>query len=145
VERLAAGQVLERRVADLERRLERQRELEARVDELEGQAREVVALRARNLALEAQLAELSRGPSAPSRAPPKPVNGAAPLRQIRGIGPAFERALEQAGVVSVEQIAAWTAADIARFAAALRIKAERIVREDWVGRARALSKNPETS
>lgn len=60
------------------------------------------------------------------------------LRRIRGIGPAFQRALEQLGVTRVEQIAAWRPSDVAAFAEKLKIRAERIDKDDWVGQARRL-------
>jgi predicted flap endonuclease-1-like 5' DNA nuclease len=60
------------------------------------------------------------------------------LRRIRGIGPAFQRALEQLGVTRVEQIAAWGPSDIAAFAEKLKIRPERIGKDDWIGQAQRL-------
>jgi len=77
--------------------------------------------------------------SAPSRAA-KVVQG---LRRIRGIGPGYQRVLEQLGVTRVQQVAAWTNADITSVAEKLRIKSERIQKDDWVGQARALDPDPE--
>jgi predicted flap endonuclease-1-like 5' DNA nuclease len=129
---------LRTRVAELEN--DRDRELarlglellEARAD----------AQTAREAARSAELAaaELSRAlhavSPAPAARPGKPVHG---LRRIRGIGPAYQRVLEQLGVTRVEDVAAWTEADVLAFADKLRIKAERIVKDDWVGQARALT------
>ncbi len=60
------------------------------------------------------------------------------LRRIRGIGPAYQRELSQLGVTRVQQVAAWTSADVAAFAAKLKIKPERIAKDDWVGQAQRL-------
>lgn len=65
------------------------------------------------------------------------------LRRIRGIGPGYQRLLEQLGVTRVQQVAAWSSADVASFAEKLRIKPERIKKDDWVGQARALEPDPE--
>jgi predicted flap endonuclease-1-like 5' DNA nuclease len=66
-----------------------------------------------------------------------------PLRQVRGIGERYARQLEVLGVVSVEQIAKWTDADVRRYAAALRISASRVAREGWIKQARALCERGE--
>jgi predicted flap endonuclease-1-like 5' DNA nuclease len=60
------------------------------------------------------------------------------LKQIRGIGPKFERALNAAGMRSLSQIAALTPEEIDALAKQINVSAERIRREDWVGRAQAL-------
>ena len=60
------------------------------------------------------------------------------LKNIRGIGPKYERGLRALGITTYRQIAEWTSADITLFAQKLKIKPERIVRDDWVGRARKL-------
>jgi predicted flap endonuclease-1-like 5' DNA nuclease len=65
------------------------------------------------------------------------------LRRIRGIGPGYQRLLEQAGVTRVQQVAAWSPADVQSFAEKLRIKPERIQKDDWIGQARALDPDPE--
>jgi predicted flap endonuclease-1-like 5' DNA nuclease len=76
-------------------------------------------------------------PAAPSAAPGgKQLQG---LRRIRGIGPAYQRVLEQLGVTKVQEVAAWSPADVKSFAEKLKIKPERIQRDDWVGQAKQLS------
>jgi predicted flap endonuclease-1-like 5' DNA nuclease len=65
------------------------------------------------------------------------------LRRIRGIGPAYARVLEAVGVTRVQQVAAWTDADVRAFAEKLKIKPERIVNDDWVGQASVLDPDPE--
>jgi predicted flap endonuclease-1-like 5' DNA nuclease len=139
---------LRAQVAEQERRLSSLRELEARVDELEGQALEVAGLRAANRELEARLSALPP-PAEPLRGKRgAPVNGkdlGDDLKRIRGIGPAFERALKARGVTTFGQIAGWSATEMEETARALRVKIERIRREDWVGGARALLAGSEKS
>jgi len=60
------------------------------------------------------------------------------LKQIRGIGPAFERELKRLGVHSFAQIAAWTADEIETIAKKIKAKPERIRRDNWVARAAEL-------
>jgi predicted flap endonuclease-1-like 5' DNA nuclease len=60
------------------------------------------------------------------------------LRRIRGIGPAYQRVLEQAGVSRVQQIAAWTDADVLAFAEKLKVRPDRITKDDWIGQAKSL-------
>jgi predicted flap endonuclease-1-like 5' DNA nuclease len=65
------------------------------------------------------------------------------LRRIRGIGPAYQRVLEQLGVTRVQQVAAWQAHDVAAFAEKLKMRADRIIKDDWVGQAKLLEPDPE--
>lgn len=66
--------------------------------------------------------------------------GADDLKRIAGIGPVIERHLHEAGVRTFTQLAALTPDQIADLVAHLPLlSAERIVRQDWVGRARALA------
>jgi predicted flap endonuclease-1-like 5' DNA nuclease len=60
------------------------------------------------------------------------------LKRIRGIGVLIERRLNSMGVVNYEQIANWTAEDIARVSQSLDFKG-RIERENWVEQARILA------
>lgn len=61
------------------------------------------------------------------------------LKAIKGIGPAIERALNDLGITRYEQIAAFTAEDRERVAAALGGLGRRLDRDDWVGSARRLA------
>lgn len=61
------------------------------------------------------------------------------LTRIRGIGPAFDRALRSLGVNRYAQIAAWSEADIEEIARKLKSSSRRIRREGWVESAAALS------
>ena len=60
------------------------------------------------------------------------------LKRIRGVGVLIEKRLNAEGVTSYDQIAQWTAADIAHFSQKLDFKG-RIERENWVEQARILS------
>lgn len=60
------------------------------------------------------------------------------LRRIRGIGPANERRLAEAGVTRFAQIAAWTPDEAAAMGERLSFGG-RVEREDWVGQARTLA------
>jgi NADH-quinone oxidoreductase subunit E len=88
--------------------------------------------------------ESARVPAAATATASKP-SAKAPqgLRRIRGIGPAYQRVLEQLGVTRVEQVAAWTASDVASFAQKLKIRTDRITKDDWVGQAQRLGPEPD--
>jgi len=95
-------------------------------------------------------AELEQARSLPAEsgaveqaAPPRVSKVPQGLRRIRGIGPAYQRVLEQAGVTRVQQIASWTEADLASFADKLKIRPERISKDDWIGQAKGLDPDPE--
>jgi predicted flap endonuclease-1-like 5' DNA nuclease len=70
-----------------------------------------------------------------------PMDDESPLRRVRGIGRRYAKQLEALGIVHVDQIAAWTNADIARVAGELHIQPSRIKRECWIEQARALGSN----
>ena len=57
----------------------------------------------------------------------------------RGIGPAYERALLALGITTVTQVAQLTPEDITRIAPLIKARADRILRDDWVGQAQLLS------
>jgi predicted flap endonuclease-1-like 5' DNA nuclease len=126
-----AGQLEEAR-ADLQ---QARAELEQTRAELEQTRAELEQARARKPDV---AASASPAPG-PSRAG-KVVQG---LRRIRGIGPAYQRVLEQLGVSRVQQVAGWSDADILVFAEKLKIRPDRITKDDWVGQARSLDADPE--
>ncbi|NVK31643.1 MAG: 50S ribosomal protein L21, partial [Gammaproteobacteria bacterium] len=70
-------------------------------------------------------------------AAPAAVAGADDLKQLSGVGPALEKKLHAAGVTTFEQIANFTAEDVARIDEVLSFKG-RIEREDWIGQAKAI-------
>jgi predicted flap endonuclease-1-like 5' DNA nuclease len=102
-------------------------------------------------------AEAEQGRAEAEQARAQPANGAADavaasaraskvlqgLRRIRGIGPAYQRVLEQAGVTRVQQIAGWTEADVLAFAEKLKIRPDRITKDDWIGQAKSLDPDPD--
>jgi len=61
------------------------------------------------------------------------------LTQISGVGPAFARALREAGVDTYAQIATWRDRDIDRYAVVLGAHAKRIRTDRWVEQARELA------
>ncbi|MDH3451007.1 MAG: ATPase, T2SS/T4P/T4SS family [Gammaproteobacteria bacterium] len=64
------------------------------------------------------------------------------LKQIHGIGPAFERILHDLGITRFAQIARFTPADVERVSAALGRLGDSVIRTDWIGQARALCGPP---
>jgi predicted flap endonuclease-1-like 5' DNA nuclease len=117
----AAG--LQRRLAELEETTAHMQELEFKVEEMAERLMERESLIG---SLQSQLATL----------PPASAND--DLKNIRGIGPKYEKALKALGITTYRQIAGWTEADVERIADKLSLRAERIVRDDWIGRARKL-------
>jgi hypothetical protein len=62
---------------------------------------------------------------------------------IKGIGPAVERRLHQAGIFSFAQLAALSAVEVAGLVTNLAgFSAERIAQQDWMGQARQLAASP---
>ncbi len=64
--------------------------------------------------------------------------GADDLKKLSGVGPALEKKLNEAGITSFAQIAAWTEEDIADMDGKLSFKG-RIEREGWVEQAKELA------
>ena len=67
-----------------------------------------------------------------------PEPAASDLARIKGVGPKLITQLQELGVTSVAQVAAWDAAEIARIDSQLGRFAGRIQRDDWVGQAQLL-------
>ncbi|MBO9398434.1 NADH-quinone oxidoreductase subunit NuoE [Shimia sp. R9_2] len=65
------------------------------------------------------------------------------LKQLKGVGPALEKKLHDAGVTTFAQIAGWTADDIAEMDDKLSFKG-RIERDGWVEQAKLLAEGGET-
>ena len=65
------------------------------------------------------------------------------LKRIRGIGVSIENRLRSLGVMTYEQVANWTRADIDRISETLDFKG-RIERENWVEQARILASGGQT-
>lgn len=62
------------------------------------------------------------------------------LKRIDGIGPVFEKLLHKTGVWHFDQIASWSAADLAHVDALLKGFHGRIKRDEWVKQAKKLTK-----
>ena len=60
------------------------------------------------------------------------------LKKLSGVGPALEKKLMAAGVTSLEQVAAWTEADVSKIDEELSFKG-RIDREGWIAQAKDLT------
>ncbi|MGB0927024.1 MAG: NADH-quinone oxidoreductase subunit E [Pikeienuella sp.] len=65
--------------------------------------------------------------------------GADDLKRIKGVGPGLEKTLNDLGVYHFDQIAVWTAAEVEWVDARLKFKG-RIIRDDWIGQAKAFAK-----
>lgn len=65
------------------------------------------------------------------------------LKQIKGVGPAIEKTLNELGIFRFKQIAEMSEYDIDRVARQLKGFRSRIYREDWMGQARELSTGAE--
>jgi len=117
----------ETRVAQLDAALS---ELERQLAERDNSLREAETALARSrseaLGLKPKLDPMDQPDGAP---------GSDDLKVLRGIGPSFEKALHQAGIHTLEQIAAWAPEDITRVAEQIGTNPRRILRNDWVGGA----------
>ncbi len=122
----ASSASLRARVAELEAELVGLPELDLRLVELEAKLRE----------RDEQIRELTEHAN---RVDSKPPGERVGLRRIRGIGPAYERALLALGITTVSQVAQFTPEEIARIAPLIKARADRILRDDWVGQAQLLS------
>ena len=106
----------------------------------------VKAARKSGAAVKAKAASrAAKAPSAEIAAKPTPRKRAAAkaddLKLISGIGPKLETVLNERGIARFGDIAVWTAADIDRFDVELGFDG-RILRDDWVGQAKALGRLP---
>ncbi len=74
-----------------------------------------------------------------AKAAPAVEAGADNLKKLSGVGPLIQQKLQDAGVTTFAQIAAWTEADVAEFDEKLSFKG-RIEREGWIEQAKELAK-----
>jgi large subunit ribosomal protein L21 len=72
-----------------------------------------------------------------SRAAAAPAGDASNLSLIAGIGPTIEKKLRAAGIASWNDIAGWSADDVAKWDAELALRG-RATREEWVEQAKEL-------
>jgi predicted flap endonuclease-1-like 5' DNA nuclease len=70
--------------------------------------------------------------------------GADDLKQIKGVGPKLEQLLNSMGVYHFDQIAGWTAEEIAWVDENLQGFKGRVSRDDWVAQARTLARGEAT-
>ncbi|BDX00945.1 50S ribosomal protein L21 [Maricaulis maris] len=98
-------------------------------------------------AAEAPKAAAKAAPKAEKAAAPKAAKAAAPkaaaadaLTELTGVGPALATKLNEAGITTFAQVAAWTEADLDALSetiTGLKAKAEK---NDWINAAKALAK-----
>lgn len=62
------------------------------------------------------------------------------LKLIKGVGPKLEKMLHELGITKFSQIAAWSPADIEEISEKLGSFKDRVIRDDWVSKARDLDK-----
>ena len=67
-----------------------------------------------------------------------PVAAGRDLKKLVGVGPALEKKLIAVGVTSLEQVGAWTDADVSKVDEELSLKG-RIEREGWIAQAKDLT------
>lgn len=72
---------------------------------------------------------------------PAPAGRQDDLKEIRGIGPATEKRLNSAGIMTWGQMAGLSEAELTQVADLLKISVDKIKREQWVEQARALAPN----
>jgi predicted flap endonuclease-1-like 5' DNA nuclease len=79
-------------------------------------------------------------PKAAPQAKPAPVKPSIPddLALLKGVGPKLVAQLKTLGVTSFEQVASWSAGDIAEIDSKLGVFAGRITRDNWVDQAKLL-------
>ena len=89
-------------------------------------------------------------PTKPAETPASDVPEAAPqqydtrpdhvddLKKISGVGPKLEETLNELGIYTFEQVAAWTPENVAFIDARLKFKG-RIERDDWISKAKELA------
>ena len=118
--------------------------LRARVTELEAELASLPELELKLVDLEVKLRERDEqlrdwSAQAAQAGDSRPPSERVGLRRIRGIGPAYERALLALGITTVAQIAKMSPDEIASIAPQIKARADRILRDDWIGQARRLS------
>ncbi|MBN8186203.1 endonuclease [Salipiger thiooxidans] len=71
--------------------------------------------------------------------------GADNLKEIKGVGPKLEEQLHELGIYHFDQIAGWTAAEVAWMDGNLKGFRGRVSRDDWIGQAKILAAGGETA
>ena len=71
------------------------------------------------------------------------AGGADDLKQLKGVGPALEKTLNELGFYHFDQVATWKKKDVAWVDSNLRFKG-RIERDGWIAQAKILAKGGTT-
>ena len=71
-------------------------------------------------------------------------SGADDLKEIKGVGPKLETLLHDLGIYHFDQIAGWSAAEVAWMDDNLKGFRGRVSRDDWIGQAKILAAGGET-
>lgn len=87
-----------------------------------------------------EAAPKAAAPKAAAKAAPKAAAGNDNLTQLNGVGPAFAKKLNAAGVTSFAQIAAWTDADLDALDAEIAGVKAKAESGEWVKQAKELAK-----
>ncbi|WP_226621191.1 endonuclease [Alloyangia pacifica] len=66
------------------------------------------------------------------------------LKEIKGVGPKLEQLLHELGIYHFDQIAGWSAAEVAWMDENLKGFRGRVSRDDWIGQAKLLAAGGET-
>jgi NADH-quinone oxidoreductase subunit E len=75
---------------------------------------------------------------AKSAKPPQVASKPEDLKVISGIGPKLEQLLNKLGIITLAQIASWTAEDAAKVDQDLQLNG-RVLRDDWRGQAKQMA------
>ncbi len=87
-----------------------------------------------------EAAPKAAAPKAAAKAAPKAAAGNDDLTQLNGVGPAFAKKLNAAGVTSFAQVAAWTDADLDALDAEIAGVKAKAETGEWVKQAKELAK-----
>jgi predicted flap endonuclease-1-like 5' DNA nuclease len=117
-----------------------QQELAAR----KGSWRFEVAAKGAPVAASVVAADEAAAPDRPAALGAARQEGADNLKLIKGVGPKLEAALNDIGIYHFDQIAGWSAAEVAWADENLVGFKGRVSRDDWVGQARTLAAGGET-
>lgn len=118
---------------EAERLAQQQRRIDAKLAQLPAGS----SARRRLMAERAALASAEAGTAKPQPIFPVPSEAPDDLERIRGIGAVLRQRLNDLGITTFAQIAAFSEADLARVDEVLNFKG-RIAREGWVEQAKAL-------
>lgn len=92
---------------------------------------------ARSKSMTTKVEKSSAKRAAPKPSAPKPA-GKDNLKEILGVGPVLEKMLHKNGVTTFKQISKLSSSDIETLSTKLGSFKDRIVRDDWVGKAKEL-------